>query len=84
MDAPERILVRAPTWVGDAVMATPARRALRAAHPGAEIAVESDKQVHALVEKVKQVYFATRSSAWSMEFGRASETDVLYCSYILQ
>ena len=40
MDAPERILVRAPTWVGDAVMATPALRALRAAHPGAEIAVE--------------------------------------------
>lgn len=38
--APRRILVRAPTWVGDAVMATPALRALRAAHPGAEIAVE--------------------------------------------
>lgn len=38
--APERILVRAPSWVGDAVMATPALRALRAAQPGAEIAVE--------------------------------------------
>jgi heptosyltransferase-2 len=38
--APRRILVRAPTWLGDAVMATPALRALRAAHPQAEIAVE--------------------------------------------
>jgi heptosyltransferase-2 len=38
--APERIVVRAPTWVGDAVMATPALRALRAAHPRAHIAVE--------------------------------------------
>ncbi len=32
--------MRAPTWVGDAVMATPALRALRAAHPAAHIAVE--------------------------------------------
>lgn len=39
-DAPDRILVRLPTWVGDAVMATPALRALRAAYPRAEIAVE--------------------------------------------
>lgn len=34
------ILVRAPTWVGDAVMATPALRALRAAHPDARIRLE--------------------------------------------
>ena len=40
MSGPARILVRAPTWVGDAVMATPALRALRAAHPSAEIVVE--------------------------------------------
>jgi heptosyltransferase-2 len=38
--APERILVRLPTWVGDAVMATPALRALRAAHPRAWIGLE--------------------------------------------
>jgi heptosyltransferase-2 len=37
---PRRILVRAPNWVGDAVMATPALRALREAHPGAQITVE--------------------------------------------
>ncbi|MBT39569.1 MAG: lipopolysaccharide heptosyltransferase II [Deltaproteobacteria bacterium] len=40
MNAPERILVRSPTWVGDAVMATPALRALRATHSEAEITVE--------------------------------------------
>lgn len=40
MSGPERILVRAPTWVGDAVLATPALRALRAAWPEAEIVVE--------------------------------------------
>ena len=34
---PRRILVCLPSWVGDAVMATPALRALRAAHPGAWI-----------------------------------------------
>jgi heptosyltransferase-2 len=38
--APRRILVRVPTWVGDAVMATPVFRALRAAHPEAEITLE--------------------------------------------
>jgi heptosyltransferase-2 len=38
--SPTRILVRLPTWVGDAVMATPALRALRVGHPSAEIVVE--------------------------------------------
>ncbi len=32
--------MRLPNWVGDVVMATPALRALRRAHPGARIAVE--------------------------------------------
>ena len=34
-----RILVRATNWVGDAVMSLPALRALRAAYPGAHIAL---------------------------------------------
>lgn len=37
---PSRILVRAPNWVGDVVMATPAFRALRARFPRAEITVQ--------------------------------------------
>jgi heptosyltransferase-2 len=40
LENPARILVRAPSWVGDAVMATPALRALRAAYPRARICVE--------------------------------------------
>lgn len=39
-EPPRRILVRVPTWIGDAVMATPVFRALRAAHPQAEITLE--------------------------------------------
>jgi heptosyltransferase-2 len=39
-ETPRRILVRVPTWIGDAVMATPAFRALRASHPDAEITLE--------------------------------------------
>lgn len=35
----ERILVRAPNWAGDLVMATPGFRALRAARPGGHLAV---------------------------------------------
>ena len=37
---PRRILVCLPSWVGDAVMATPALRALRAAHPDSWIGAE--------------------------------------------
>ena len=39
--SPERILVRAPNWVGDAIMVTPALRALRRAQPEAHITVEA-------------------------------------------
>ncbi len=38
--APRRILVRAPNWVGDVVMATPGFRALRAGFPEARIALQ--------------------------------------------
>jgi heptosyltransferase-2 len=46
--SPHRILVRSPNWVGDAVMATPALRALRAAHPDAEIALEGPPHLEGL------------------------------------
>jgi heptosyltransferase-2 len=37
---PQKILVRAPNWLGDLVMASPALRALHTEHPGAEIILE--------------------------------------------
>ena len=37
MNPPRRIVVRTPNWLGDVVMATPGFRALRRAHPEAEI-----------------------------------------------
>jgi heptosyltransferase-2 len=46
---PRRILVRLPSWVGDAVMATPALRALRAAHPDAWIGVEGRPALEGLL-----------------------------------
>ncbi len=41
--------MRAPTWIGDAVMATPALRALRAAWPRAEVVLEGRAEVGALL-----------------------------------
>lgn len=46
--SPRRILVRSPNWVGDAVMATPALRALRSAHPDAAIALEAPPHLEGL------------------------------------
>jgi heptosyltransferase-2 len=41
MSAPRAILVRAPNWMGDLIMATPGLRALRAGHPNAHIALHA-------------------------------------------
>lgn len=40
MSDPRRILVRAPNWAGDVVMATPALRALRARFPRAQVTLQ--------------------------------------------
>jgi heptosyltransferase-2 len=43
--APRALLVRAPNWIGDAVMATPTLAALRAGLPGARITVLAQSAV---------------------------------------
>ena len=44
-----QILVRAPNWAGDVVMATPGFRALRAAHPRAQIVLHARAELLPLV-----------------------------------
>jgi heptosyltransferase-2 len=53
--APARILVRAPNWVGDAVMATPALRALRTAFPRSEISLLGRRLVLRLLAGLRSV-----------------------------
>jgi len=44
-DSLRRVCIRAPNWVGDAVMATPALRAVRAHLPGARVTIVVASQV---------------------------------------
>ncbi len=48
-ERPRRIVVRLPNWLGDALMATPALRALREANPQAELALEGPPAFEALL-----------------------------------
>ena len=48
-DRPDKILVRAPSWIGDLVMATPMLRALRGAWPQAKIVLEGRPLLRGLV-----------------------------------
>jgi heptosyltransferase-2 len=70
---PERVLVRAPTWLGDAVMATPALRALRAAWPAAEIAVEGRPPIGELLRGLASFdrFLADPGGGGSAAFERA-------------
>lgn len=47
----DRILVRAPNWIGDAVMCLPALDALRALYPGADIRVLAKPKVVPVFER---------------------------------
>jgi heptosyltransferase-2 len=50
-DPPSRLVIRAPNWLGDAVMALPALGAVRAALPGSQIAVAASASVAAIFEE---------------------------------
>jgi heptosyltransferase-2 len=50
-EAPARLVVRAPNWLGDAVMALPALGAVRAAFPGTRIAIAASASVAAIFEE---------------------------------
>ncbi len=55
VERPRRILVRAPNWVGDVVMATPALRALKRAQPAAELTLEGRPFLAGLVRGLASV-----------------------------
>ncbi len=55
LEAPRRILVRLPNWVGDVLMATPALRALRDRYPAAEILVEGRKGAAELLVGLRSI-----------------------------
>ena len=67
---PERILVRAPNWLGDVVMSTPGLRALRLAHPDARIVVQLPEALRPLLEghpACDETWpLASRSGRWSL------------------
>lgn len=50
-----RVVVFAPNWLGDAVMALPAVQTIRAAHPGAHLAIAARPSVAALFAMVPGV-----------------------------
>ena len=51
MTAPSRLVVRAPNWLGDAVMSLPALGAIRAAWPDARIAIAAEAAVAPIFEE---------------------------------
>jgi heptosyltransferase-2 len=54
-EAPRRVVVAAPNWLGDAVMGLPAVRAVRAQVPAAHLAVAARPSVAALYAMVPEV-----------------------------
>jgi lipopolysaccharide heptosyltransferase II len=75
-----KILVRAPNWVGDAVMAIPALEAIRGSRPGAEIvvlgrpAVADTYRDQPFADRVIEYDYQGRHRGW---FGRARLIDEL-------
>jgi heptosyltransferase-2 len=65
-----KILVRAPNWVGDAVMAIPALEAIRHAHAGGEVCVLARPVVadlfsgQPIADRILQYDFRGRHGGW--------------------
>ncbi len=55
LTSPAKLMVRAPNWIGDAVMALPALEALRARYPAAEIVVVTKPWVSELYQQHNSV-----------------------------
>ncbi len=51
LTGPERLLLRMPNWLGDAVMALPAAAALRTAFPATRIAIAAPSSIAPLFEE---------------------------------
>ena len=52
---PERIVIRAPNWLGDVVLSLPAVRDVRRAFPGARLTALARPSVAPLFEAVEEV-----------------------------
>jgi heptosyltransferase-2 len=52
MDTPKRLLVRAPNWLGDAVMALPAMAAVRAAHRDSTLTIAAIPSIAPLFDEL--------------------------------
>jgi len=81
-EPPQRIVVAAPNWLGDAVMGLPALRAVRAYAPEAHLAVAARPSVAALYAMVPEVDGVvplaprapiTRVDAWKGDAGRLAQ-----------
>ena len=69
MPAPQKIIVRAPNWIGDQILAYPCFHYLRAGYPTAQIAVVcqpwvASVQFRHLVDKVYVLPQPKRASTW--------------------
>jgi hypothetical protein len=52
LDNPQKILVRSPNWIGDAVISLPALAALRGRFPGAEIVLAAHRQAADFLQRL--------------------------------
>jgi lipopolysaccharide heptosyltransferase II len=81
--APARLVIRAPNWLGDAVMALPAMGAVRAAFPQAHIAVAAVAAVAPLFEeetaaRQNEIVIVTRATETAAMTAGGFDTALLF------